>query len=550
MTIAAPEAPAWRRRRPPAIARRDLPAVLLLIVVVVAGLAAPLLIGVLGLPGPNVREPAALNLFGQPTGPSGGHPLGVDTSGRDVLSRMLYGLRSLVLLSLAGTALALLLATVIGTLTARRRWLDLGWTAITGTLGACPALLLGLAVGLSLGPGVWRLIVTVVVTQLVVLARGPRSTRLVIAVFANAVALDVGLTFLGDGAGANTPQLGTMIAHAGRVMLAGVPAWWALLFPGLLVTLTLVTARSLADGAELELGLRPVARVGEAGDIAGEIAAAAVRLLLVVGLATLALRGFGGDAGGRHAALAGVGARLGASGSLLAGGVVVWMLATVVQLRLGTRMPRRRRLVVRQPATGSSWGVAAPLWRLGRLAVALWAAAPVGWLGFLALALFSDSIGTLALLPGAGAYTAPGHDIGHWAGALLMPWLLLGLGAATQTAPHVRARITREARGAQQRVAQAAGVPPRIRGRQARRALTGPLLELARPALPAFIGLAVLIEVTFAIPGAGALVVEDFSRRGDATVDDLAALAAALVVIVDLLVQLLSGALDPRLRWR
>src|ERR1700690_4130032 len=65
----------WRRFRSDRVAMASAIFILLLIVIAVA---APLVVSILGLPGPNAQDPNALNAFGGPTGPSSAHPFGVD----------------------------------------------------------------------------------------------------------------------------------------------------------------------------------------------------------------------------------------------------------------------------------------------------------------------------------------------------------------------------------------------------------------------------------------------------------------------------------------
>ena len=55
-----------------------------IVLLIIVASAAPLVVGVLGLPGPNVQDPNALDVFGSPTGPSAAHPFGVDQLGRDI----------------------------------------------------------------------------------------------------------------------------------------------------------------------------------------------------------------------------------------------------------------------------------------------------------------------------------------------------------------------------------------------------------------------------------------------------------------------------------
>jgi peptide/nickel transport system permease protein len=90
-------------------------AAVVLVLILVAALA-PAIMDLAGVGGPNVRSPGSLNALGAPTGPSSAHPLGVDGMGRDVLARLLYGLRT----SIAVGVLGALIATALGALV---RWI-------------------------------------------------------------------------------------------------------------------------------------------------------------------------------------------------------------------------------------------------------------------------------------------------------------------------------------------------------------------------------------------------------------------------------------------
>src|SRR5205807_4703634 len=81
----------WRRLRSDRIL---LLAAMVVLVLIAVAVLAPVLVHLFGIPGPGTRNAAALTTLGAPTGPSSAHPFGVDGMGRDVLARVLYGLRS------------------------------------------------------------------------------------------------------------------------------------------------------------------------------------------------------------------------------------------------------------------------------------------------------------------------------------------------------------------------------------------------------------------------------------------------------------------------
>ena len=71
---------------------------------IVVAIAAPLVVKLLGLPGPDVQNPNLTNAFGSPLGPSLAHPFGVDPLGQDVVSRVIYGTRVSLMVGIVGTA--------------------------------------------------------------------------------------------------------------------------------------------------------------------------------------------------------------------------------------------------------------------------------------------------------------------------------------------------------------------------------------------------------------------------------------------------------------
>src|SRR5512142_1419068 len=56
--------------------------------VIVVAILAPVVCSLVGAPGPYHADESALDIFGQPTGPSSAHLFGVDQIGRDVFSRV------------------------------------------------------------------------------------------------------------------------------------------------------------------------------------------------------------------------------------------------------------------------------------------------------------------------------------------------------------------------------------------------------------------------------------------------------------------------------
>jgi len=121
--------------------------IIILALVVLSAILAPLLAS---------ADPNAASI-GDVLGPAApGHPLGFDSSGRDVFSRLLYGGR----FSLVGALLALAISLTVGVLAGLFAgyyggWFDSVSSWLTGLLMALPAIIVLLAARSVLGPSLW-----------------------------------------------------------------------------------------------------------------------------------------------------------------------------------------------------------------------------------------------------------------------------------------------------------------------------------------------------------------------------------------------------------
>ena len=142
ITARSPLALFWRRFRADRVGMASLIFIVLLIVVAVA---APLIIKLLGVPGPNVQNASLTDAFGSPLGPSGSHPFGVDPLGEDVLARTIYGTRVSLEVGIIGTALATTIGVLVGMLAGfYRGWVDTLLSRFTDVVLSFPILLLGI----------------------------------------------------------------------------------------------------------------------------------------------------------------------------------------------------------------------------------------------------------------------------------------------------------------------------------------------------------------------------------------------------------------------
>ncbi len=210
------------------------------------------------------------------------HLLGTDKLGRDILSRMIYGAR----VSMAVSLVAILVGGAIGTALG----LISGYFGgrVDGTLMrlvdislSLPTILLALVLVAAVGPSFWTVIIVLVVLLWARYARLVRAETLSIKerdfiararvagashlrimgkyIFPNVInslvvlaTLQVGyvillesaLSFLGAGLPRPTPAWGLMIAD-GRELI--VTAWWVSMFPGLAIMLTVLALNLLGD---------------------------------------------------------------------------------------------------------------------------------------------------------------------------------------------------------------------------------------------------------------------------------------------------------------
>jgi len=261
---------------------------------ILLAILAPWIVKLFGHP-PNAQFPEQLDpTYGTPTGPSREFLFGVDTVGRDVFARVVYGARVSLQVALIATFLSVGLGIVAGLLAGFHRGAtDTVISRVIDVTLAFPILLLalGIASSCSLGngcagglikPGLSTVIVAIVVVNWTYIGRiirgqvlslrekefvaaaraaGAGSTTIMfrellpnlvapIVVYSTLVIpqnilLEAALSYLG--VGINPPQAswGEMLAEATPIFAT---AWWFFLFPGLALLLTVLAFNLLGDG--------------------------------------------------------------------------------------------------------------------------------------------------------------------------------------------------------------------------------------------------------------------------------------------------------------
>ena len=174
-------------------------------------------------------------------------------------------------------------------------------------------------------------------------------------------------------------------------------------------------------------------------------------------------------------------------------------------------------------------------------------AIPNFWLGLLLIMLFAT---TLNLLP-SGRF--PGWSAGLIAGleSLVLPIVALALPQAAILARVVRTSVLEVMGEMYVRTARAKGLSKTrvMLGHALRNALI-PIVTIIGLQLSFLVASAIVIEGVFTLPGLGRLILQSISNRDLVVVQGVVLLLAAMVVIVNFLVDLSYLLLDPRIRHR
>ncbi|MFI5694153.1 ABC transporter permease [Kribbella sp. NPDC051586] len=172
-------------------------------------------------------------------------------------------------------------------------------------------------------------------------------------------------------------------------------------------------------------------------------------------------------------------------------------------------------------------------------------ALPNFWVALVLVVFFSV---TLGVLPATG-YVRLSESPGSWAAALVLPVASLVIGSTASAAQQVRGAVIDVLRQDFIRTLRARGISPRsVLFRHALRNAASPALTVLSLQFIALLGGAVVIEKVFAIPGLGTLTI-NAALQGDVPVlMGVVVTLVVLVVIVNLVIDVISGWVNPKVR--
>jgi len=253
------------------------------------GVVIVALLVLVALAGPLVAPHSPTEFVGIPnSAPSGDAIFGTDALGRDVLSRFLYGGRTVLWLSAAATLLGMVVGVVVGLIAAySRNWLDDVLMRANDVLLAFPQIIFVLLAVSALGPKLWLIVLTVGLTHAPRVARVIRGAALEIVerdfvksaevvgekrwriVFGEvlpnvtspllvetglrmtySIGLVAGISFLGFGLQPPDADWGLMI-NENRLSITVQP--WAVLLPVIAIGLVTVGTNLIPDGLSFVL---------------------------------------------------------------------------------------------------------------------------------------------------------------------------------------------------------------------------------------------------------------------------------------------------------
>ena len=250
-----------------------LSAIVMLALLLAAAVIGPLLVH---------YDPLAMDLDSLRQPPSGSHLLGTDSKGRDILSRIVHGSRVSLTVGITASLFSLCIGTIAGLLAGYFGGrIDIVLSQVFDIFLAFPSLLLAIGISAVMPPGLASAMLAITIVSWAGFARlvrgltlslkeqtyveaaaaiGARTGRILFRhILPNAlplllvagslrvggfILLEAALSFLGLGVQPPTPTWGSMIS-LNRMYINSAP--WMVIFPGLAISVTVISFNILGD---------------------------------------------------------------------------------------------------------------------------------------------------------------------------------------------------------------------------------------------------------------------------------------------------------------
>lgn len=226
-------------------------------------------------------------------GPSLSHPMGTDSFGRDLFSRVIIGTRISFTVGILGALLSMVVGVTLGILAGYYLgWVDMIVMRAVDLIWAFPAIILAMGMVAIYGAGARNIILAIGLANMVAFARIVRGQVLSLreadfTLAARAIGVsaprimarhllpnvaapiivqatltvgfgiltETGLTFLGLGVNPATPTWGQALNESRNFIQQ---AWWLAVFPGLAIGFTVLSLNLFGDGLRDALDVRSV----------------------------------------------------------------------------------------------------------------------------------------------------------------------------------------------------------------------------------------------------------------------------------------------------